>query len=126
MLIGLFWVLAMLAGLVGMALLVAGWELLRRRPQPLPMAAPVRAHSIDVQLGEATEPAGKPAAPPVDSDARRRALAHAIERMSEPARPQPGAEVGFRPAPQPATRIAWEDTQPRVNLPTVAEPTRSD
>mgnify|MGYP000210729092 CR=1 FL=1 len=124
MLLWLFWGLAALLGLVGIAVLVAGWELVRRHPHVPATPLPMRVHSIDLNLGVPTGPLQKapvavaasmePGSPPTDSDARRRALTQAIERMSEPAKAVAGtASIEKEP---------WEDTRPRVNLP-VVEPT---
>lgn len=116
MMVWLFWGCAAVLGLVGIAILVAGWELVRRDPAVPGTPQPMRVHSIDLNLGDPAAPA-LPAAsmeqdsPPTDSDARRRTLAKAIERMSEPARPTANRT--------PKAKEAWEDTQPRVNLPTV-------
>lgn len=112
----MFWGLAAVLGLIGMAMLVAGWELVRRNRHSPSQPVPIRVHSIDLNLGEAAAPAAVPGSPdtdppPTDSDARRRALVLAIERMSEPARPSAGK---LSTAKEP-----WEDTRPRVSAPAV-------
>lgn len=107
----LFWAVAGVLGLLGIAMLVAGWELVRRAPDEAPAPGPLRVHSIDLNLSEAALAKAEAASPPTDSGARRRALAHALERMSEPV-PLAAAAKGATGA-----KAHWEDTQPRVNLP---------
>jgi hypothetical protein len=114
LLLGTFWIGSALLGLIGVAMLIAGWELVRNDQAP-PAAPAPRAHSIDVNLA-ASGP--DEAAPATDSDARRRVLAATMARMVDtgPVAPTPQADVPTVATAESA-RDAWEETQPRVNLP---------
>ena len=129
LLLALFWVGSALLALIGVAMLIAGWELSRRDPLEAALLPPARVHSIDVNLSATTQDEVSPA---TDSDARRRVLATAMARMSDAApTPAPSSATALdrsqssTPPALPAERGPWEDTLPRVNLPRLqaAEPT---
>ena len=130
LLLALFWVGSALLALIGVAMLIAGWELSRRDPLEAALLPPARAHSIDVNLSATTHDEVSPA---TDSDARRRVLVTAMARMSDAApAPTPSSATATAldrsqsstPPAWPAERGPWEDTLPRVNPPRLkaAEP----
>jgi hypothetical protein len=92
-----FWTGCGLLGLIGLAMIVAGFEMARPSPAPAPPVAP-SVSTVDLNLEEA----GSDTAPGTDSDTRRRALSEALGKMAAPTAHDP--------------RL-WEETQPRVNIP---------
>ena len=92
----LSWIGIGLAGLLGVAVIVAWWEHLGRNIGPLPVApATARAVSVDVPLDAWPAPAG-------DANERRATLGQAMDRMGQ-ARAQGEAWVETRPMVTPGT-----------------------
>ena len=127
MLLTLFWMGSALLALIGVAMLVAGWELSRRDPLEAALLPAARVHAIDVNLSATAHDEVSLA---TDSDARRRVLATAMARMSDAAAEPSIATAtatataqdpsqSSTPPAVPADRGPWEDTLPRVNLPRV-------